>query len=106
MSVKATSSAPSPSMISCSANTSSCAKANVITLCSPPVKRLLLIGLVVVAFLLTITPARAHDPSKSYLNLVLTTNEIAGQWDLPLTDLQKVVPLDADKDGFVTWEEL
>ncbi|MDB6112605.1 MAG: hypothetical protein JWR69_4355, partial [Pedosphaera sp.] len=63
-------------------------------------------GLVVLGLLLSILPARAHDPSKSYLNLILATNEITGQWDVPLIDLQTVVPLDADKDGFVTWEEL
>lgn len=71
-----------------------------------PVPRLVYLGLVVLGLMLSITPARAHDPSKSYLNLILTTNEIAGQWDIPLTDLQTVVPLDADKDSFVTWEEL
>lgn len=50
--------------------------------------------------------ARAHDPSKSYLSLTLATNGFTGQWDVPLKDLQTVVDLDADKDGFVTWDEL
>jgi hypothetical protein len=63
-------------------------------------------SLVVLGLLFSVLPARAHDPSKSYLNLILATNEITGQWDIPLVDLQTVVPLDADKDGFVTWEEL
>ncbi len=50
--------------------------------------------------------ARAHEPSKSYLNLIATNGQISGQWDIPLKDLQAVVPLDVDKDGFVTREEL
>ena len=50
--------------------------------------------------------ARAHDPSKSYLHLMYETNGFSGQWDVPLKDLQTVVPLDADHDGFVTWDEL
>src|SRR5580658_8370873 len=50
--------------------------------------------------------ARAHDPSKSYLHLTYETNGFSGQWDVPLKDLQTVVPFDADHDGFVTWDEL
>jgi hypothetical protein len=50
--------------------------------------------------------ARAHDPSKSYLHLTLETNGFTGQWDVPIKDLQTVLPLDADHDGFVTWDEL
>jgi hypothetical protein len=50
--------------------------------------------------------ARAHDPGKSYLSLAFETNQFVGQWDVPLKDLQTVVPLDADNDGFVTWDEL
>ena len=51
-------------------------------------------------------PCHAHDPSKSYLSMVLTSNECTGQWDIPLTELQKVVAIDADKDGFLSKEEL
>lgn len=63
------------------------------------------------AFLLLIlflsaNSAFAHDPSKSYLHLTLESNGFVGQWDVPLKDLQTVVPLDADHDGFVTWDEL
>lgn len=50
--------------------------------------------------------ARAHNPSKSYLSLTCDTNGISGQWDIPLADLQSVVPLDLDHDGIITWEEL
>jgi hypothetical protein len=65
------------------------------------------------AFFLAVTAAcffapdaHAHDPSKSYLHLAYETNGFSGQWDVPLKDLQTVVPLDADHDGFVTWDEL
>jgi HupE / UreJ protein len=51
-------------------------------------------------------PAQAHEPSKSYLSLLVTNGEIAGQWDIPLSDLQKVVPLGQQTNGFVTWEAL
>jgi len=50
--------------------------------------------------------ASAHEPTKSYLNLTAENGEISGQLDIPLKDLQTVVLLDADKDGFVTREEL
>jgi hypothetical protein len=50
--------------------------------------------------------AGAHEPSKSYINLTTDNGAITGQWDIPLKDLQTVVLLDADKDGFITREEL
>src|ERR1700722_2262345 len=59
-----------------------------------------------VIVLLLPAKAQAHDPSKSYLSLAFETNQFIGQWDVPLKDLQTVVPLDADNDGFVTWDEL
>src|SRR5579871_3289790 len=51
-------------------------------------------------------PAIAHDPSKNYLSLVLESNQLTGQWDVPLRDLQSVVPLDLTTDGLVTFEKL
>jgi HupE / UreJ protein len=50
--------------------------------------------------------AWAHEPSKSYLSLTIESNRLTGQWDIPLRDLQAVVPLGLDKDGFVSWEKL
>ncbi|MDB6023355.1 MAG: lnt [Pedosphaera sp.] len=50
--------------------------------------------------------AFAHDPSKSYLSLTLESNQLTGQWDIPLRELQTVVPLDPDKEGLVSWEKL
>jgi hypothetical protein len=50
--------------------------------------------------------ARAHVPSKSYLVLTVGSNQIKGEWDIPLVDLQFALPLDSDHNGFVTWDEL
>ena len=50
--------------------------------------------------------AFAHDPSKSYLSLTLESNQLAGQWDIPLRDLATVVPLGLDTNGIITWEKL
>jgi len=64
------------------------------------------VGLAAAFFFLCSIPALAHDPSKSYLSLTLESNQLTGQWDIPLRDLQTVLPLDPDKDGFVAWEKL
>src|SRR5579883_973400 len=53
------------------------------------------------AFFLFASSALAHEPSKSYLNLVLESNQFTGQWDIPLRDVQAVVPLELDPDGTV-----
>ena len=58
------------------------------------------------ALLLCALTASAHEPTKSYLSLGLGTNQLIGQWDIPLHELQAVIPLDSDNDGFVTWDEL
>ncbi len=58
------------------------------------------------AFLLFAASAFAHDPSKSYLSLTLDSNQLTGQWDIPLRELQIVLPLDPDKDGFISFEKL
>ncbi len=58
------------------------------------------------AFFLFASSALAHEPSKSYLNLVLESNQFTGQWDIPLRDVQAVVPLELDPDGTVAWDKL
>lgn len=63
-------------------------------------------ALLVLFLALATQTASAHDPSKSYLGLTLESNQLAGQWDIPLRDLQTVVPLDPDKEGFISWEKL
>jgi HupE/UreJ protein len=50
--------------------------------------------------------ASAHEPSKSYLSLMLDTNGITGQWDIPLRDLRSVVALGTNNIGPVTWDDL
>lgn len=50
--------------------------------------------------------ACAHNPSKSYLSLVIVPDGVTVQMDIPLADLQSAVPLDLDHDGFVSWDEL
>ena len=60
----------------------------------------------VAAFLLLPAAAVAHEPSKSYLGITLDSNQLSGQWDIPLKDLQSVVPLELDSEGIVTWEKL
>lgn len=68
-----------------------------------PARRL---WLLLLAFWIFVPAARAHEPSKSYLSITIETNRITGRWDIPLRDLQTVVPLDLDRDGFVTLEKL
>jgi hypothetical protein len=50
--------------------------------------------------------AAAHKPSDSYLTLDARGSEVFGQWDIALRDLDRVLTLDADGDGIVTWGEL
>jgi hypothetical protein len=63
-------------------------------------------ALVAFAILFWSRPVFAHNPSKSYLSLTLETNTLSGQWDVPLRDLQAVVPLDPDTNGLISWEKL
>jgi HupE / UreJ protein len=64
------------------------------------------VRLFLLALWIFVPAVRAHEPSKSYLSLTIETNQITGRWDIPLRDLQTVVPLGIDKDGFVTLEKL
>lgn len=50
--------------------------------------------------------ARAHEPSKSYLSLTLDSSRFAGRLDLPLRDLQSVVPLSVDENGTIARDQL
>lgn len=50
--------------------------------------------------------ARAHEPTKSYLNVVIESNRISGRLDMPLRDLHNVVPLDTDTNGFLEMDKL
>lgn len=52
--------------------------------------------------------AEAHKPSDSYLQLETRSDStaVSGRWDIALRDLNLVLPLDANKDGAITWGEL
>jgi hypothetical protein len=45
--------------------------------------------------------ARAHEPSKSYLSLTLDSSQFIGRLDIPLRDLQTVVPLGVGLKGTI-----
>ena len=48
----------------------------------------------------------AHKPSDSYLTLQIAGNQIHGQWDIALRDLDYAIGLDADQNNAITWGEL
>jgi len=56
--------------------------------------------------LLVPTDARAHAPSNATLSLVAEGSVVQQRWDIALRDLDRVLPLDADDDGQITWGEL
>ena len=60
------------------------------------------------ALLLTLVPAiaQAHKPSDSYLILSAPGEQVTGQWDIALRDLDYAIGLDADGDGKITWGEV
>ena len=51
-------------------------------------------------------PAQAHKPSDSYLSLTTQGDNITGQWDIALRDLDFAIGLDRDGDGKLTWDEI
>jgi hypothetical protein len=51
-------------------------------------------------------PAMAHKPSDSYLTLKVTGEQVDGQWDIALRDLDMAIGLDADGNGELTWDEV
>jgi hypothetical protein len=59
-------------------------------------------------FLLCGVPAQAqaHKPSDSYLSLAVHDQQIDGQWDIALRDLDFAMGLDQDGDGQLTWDEV
>ncbi|HEX5686806.1 MAG TPA: HupE/UreJ family protein [Ideonella sp.] len=58
------------------------------------------------AMLLSPPAARAHAPSNATLSLVADGQAVQQRWDIALRDLDRVLPLDADDDGQITWGEL
>ncbi len=61
-----------------------------------------------IACALTLSIAQAHTVSDSYLtiNVAPVTNQIKGQLDVSLRDLQFALDLDGNGDGKITWGEL
>jgi hypothetical protein len=51
-------------------------------------------------------PAMAHKASDSYLVLQVKGQEVAGQWDIALRDIDFAIGLDANGDGDITWGEV
>src|SRR5437867_9195644 len=50
--------------------------------------------------------AHAHKPSDSYLAIRVQGEELSGQWDIALRDLDFAIGLDADGNGEITWGEV
>jgi hypothetical protein len=51
-------------------------------------------------------PVLAHKASDSYLVLDVRGQQVAGQWDIALRDIDFAIGLDADGNGEITWGEL
>ena len=51
-------------------------------------------------------PTLAHKPSDSYLTIKVDRDNVSGQWDIALRDLDLAVGLDIDGDGTITWGEV
>ena len=50
--------------------------------------------------------AQAHKPSDSYLSLAVHGQQVEGQWDIALRDLDFAIGLDGNGDGALTWDEI
>lgn len=67
----------------------------------------LAVAAAVLAIALAPTPAQAHAPSNATLSLAAEADHgVQQRWDIALRDLDRVLPLDADDDGQITWAEL
>lgn len=67
---------------------------------------LLCLSLLAASLLLTPAPAQAHKASDSYLSLAVAGEQIKGQWDIALRDLDLVLDLDQNRDGNIDWGEV
>jgi hypothetical protein len=63
-------------------------------------------GLLALLGLFALAPAHAHKPSDSYLALDVKGQQVTGQWDIALRDLDMALNLDLNGDGDLTWDEL
>jgi len=69
------------------------------------IQRLRHIG-VVLLLALTALPCAAHKASDSYLVLDVAGQQVSGQWDIALRDIDFAQGLDANSDGEITWGEV
>ena len=69
-------------------------------------KRLIAIGIGILALSGLLPAAQAHKPSDSYLSIRVDAAAITGQWDIALRDLDFAIGLDADGNGEITWGEV
>ncbi|GGE87804.1 HupE/UreJ family protein [Massilia psychrophila] len=63
-------------------------------------------ALLSVLLMLALAPAQAHKPSDSYLTLSVKDQQVKGQWDIALRDLDYALGLDQNGDGALTWDEV
>ena len=62
---------------------------------------------ILVSFLLFLAlPVLAHKASDSYLTLQVKGDQVLGQWDIALRDIDFALGLDRDGNGEITWGEL
>ena len=62
--------------------------------------------LLISLMLLLAWPAMAHKASDSYLVLNVQGEQVTGQWDIALRDIDFALGLDVDGDGAINWGEL
>ena len=67
--------------------------------------RLIFCGLLALCALCAMS-AMAHKASDSYLVLNVNGQQLTGQWDIALRDIDFAIGLDANSDGDITWGEV
>ncbi|MBL9137336.1 MAG: HupE/UreJ family protein [Verrucomicrobiales bacterium] len=65
-----------------------------------------LVARLLLSLLLLAPSAQAHRLSDACLSMTANGPTLAGRLDIPLRDLNEIVPLDRNADGAVTWGEL
>jgi hypothetical protein len=63
-------------------------------------------ALLAALLMFALVPAQAHKPSDSYLTLNVKGQQVCGQWDIALRDLDFALGLDQNGDGDLTWDEI
>jgi hypothetical protein len=69
-------------------------------------RRPMLLAVLISLFVSVSFPALAHKASDSYLVLQVNGQEVTGQWDIALRDIDFAIGLDANGDGDITWDEV